>query len=364
SKSRGTFLTAREFLEFGNPEHLRYYYAANLSRSMTDLDLDFDDYVERINNELVSNIANFVYRTLSFINRNFDSKLGKLPDPGDVPEIKQLGEIYGQVKDDFENVQFRSAMNGILKAGSIGNRYFQDNEPWKLVKEDREKAHSVLTLAANMVRNIAVLLKPVLPRYAESIERQLNLEDLSWNDLGFDLEEHEIGKAEMYFSKIEPVKIASRESPLDLRVAVVEKVEDHPDADKLYVLSIDLGSEKRQLVAGLRPYYSPDELVGKHLVVVANLEPAVLRGVKSEGMLLAADADGKVGVLNVPDAEAGTRVLPEGFSTASEKRISFKDFQKIKLEVKDGKPMQDGMPLVAGKGKILVDRGIKEGNVR
>jgi len=356
SKSRGTFLTAKEFLEKGNPEHLRYYYAANLGRSMTDIDLDLKDYADRVNNELVANIANFVYRTLSFTQKNFDSKLTTNPKDSD-ELIKEATVLYESIKENYRNVQFRQAVQQILQVSTLGNKYLQDKAPWKNMKENPEHAQQVLTVCANLVRNLAILIKPIMPEYSKEIERQLGVKDLKWDDIGFNHENTKIADASIYFKNIEALEFGQEVSPLDLKVAVIEKVEPHPDAEKLYVLSIDLGTEKRTLVAGLKPYYKPEELEGKHIIIVANLEPAKLRGIESQGMLLAAGDGVKVGVLNMPDAPAGTPVGVEG-KQPNPAKLSFKEFQALKIEAKGGKALLDGEELTAGEHKLLIDRNI------
>ncbi|MFC1648413.1 methionine--tRNA ligase [Nanoarchaeota archaeon] len=365
SKSRGTFLTAEEWAELSNPEFLRYYYAANLTNKVEDIDLDVKHYVDSINNELVSNIANFIYRTLSFQSKSLGSELGKEVD---LDFVKKIEEKQKKVLEHYKELNLRKAMNTILEISSEGNKYFQDKEPWVLVKEDKDECAKVLTTCTNLAKNIIILLKPVLPVFAKEIEKQLNLKDLSADDLGFDLKAHKIGKASIVYEKIEEFNLGgSAFDQLNLKVAEVLDVKQHPNADKLYVLKLGLGTEERQLVAGLKPYYEPSELKGKKLVMVTNLEPANLRGEKSQGMLLAAEGPTKennatVGVLFVEKAKPGTQVFVQG-AKAGENLISFDDFMKIKLEAKDSKAFFEGKELKAGDEIVKVDKVIK-GKVR
>ncbi|MBN1157121.1 methionine--tRNA ligase, partial [Candidatus Woesearchaeota archaeon] len=167
SKSRGTLFTAEEFLDIAEPELLRFYYAANLTHSLSDIDLDLHDFAERVNSELVSNIANFFYRVLSFANKNFDSKLSTVEDEA---FVKQTLPYFDKIKEYYQTFEFREAVKAILQVSSLGNKYFQDNEPWKLIKDDREKAHKVITLCANLVKNINISLKPIMPAFTKKIE--------------------------------------------------------------------------------------------------------------------------------------------------------------------------------------------------
>lgn len=361
SKSRGTFLTAKEFLELANPEFLRYYYAANLSRTMTDIDLDLEDFTSRVNTEVVSNIANFVYRTLSFLNKYFDSKVVAAKDE---KFTKPLIKKFDETVKLYEEYELRKAVNNILYISSEGNKYFQDNEPWTLVKTDRRKAHEVLSICVNLVKNLAILLKPIMPVFSGEVEKQLNLKGLTFAYLDFNLKKHSINKAYIIYKKIEPIKLQDNEnkfSKLNLKVAEILDVRDHPDADKLYILHIDIG-EKRQLVAGLKDHYKPEELKGKKIVVVSNLQPAKLRGQKSEGMLLAADDGKEVGILFVDKSRSGDNVLVEG-ANPSNKQITFNEFLEVKLIAKDGKACFEGKPLKTSSEIVKVDKKI-EGKIK
>ena len=315
SKSRGNFFTAREFLERYDAECLRFYYAKLLSKKAQDIDLTFDDFISRINNELVANLGNFCYRVLSFTNKNFDSEIRDI-DPSffDLFEKNKFNEI----EKAYSEFNFNEAMRLIMELSALGNKYFQENEPWKLINEDREKTHQILGTCVNLAKNLSILISPVLPEFSERLQAQLNVSDLTWDELNFNLKNHKINKAEILVKKMEKEEQEVKDQEtisfnefkkIDLRVGKVKEVKDHPNADKLYVLKVDLGEEERQLVAGLKEYYAPEELLGKKVVVAANLEPAKLRGVRSEGMLLAAD-DGKEVVILVPekDIEIGAEI--------------------------------------------------------
>jgi methionyl-tRNA synthetase len=381
SKSRGTFLTAREFSELLDPELLRYYYAANLGHSMTDIDLDLKTLQDKVNNELVSNIANLVYRTLSFLDKNFDGTVTTILNKELLSDVAKKTD---GVSDSYYDYNFREAVAKTLEISTIGNKYFQDNQPWELVKTDREKAQRVLTDCVNIVKTVTILMQPILPIFASRVEEQLNLPSLKWADLYRIVENHRIDGAKIILRKIEPIMLkkpdekkedlkneAKTEKPqktsgptsLDLRIAVVTEVLDHPQADKLYILKVDLGSEQRQLCAGLKPYYTKNELLGKHLVVVTNLKPAKLRGELSQGMLLAADSGSIVGVLNAPGSPPGMQVTAEGVSGRGAPQIEIGDVAALRMGSKAGKAYVNGKLLLTDVETVQVDKEI-EGRIR
>jgi len=354
SKSRGTFLTAKDFAY--NPEYLRFYYAKALSRKLADINLDFKDFKETTNNELVANIANFAYRVLSFLEKNFEGKFTSIEEDEVFAEIIKLSE---HIRKDYTDLNFKSAVQNILAVSSLGNKFFQDNEPWKLIKEDREKTQRILGSCVNIIKNLSILVAPILPSYSEKLQKQVDIANLHWEDIHFSTTSHTISKPAIIFEKVELEE--KKIFPLNLKVAKIIDVKDHPDAEKLYVLQIDLGTEKRQLVAGLKQHYSHEQLLGKHIVAVSNLKHAKLRGVESQGMLLAGDDGTQVGVVTV-DAEPGIHVGIEGYAN-SDATISYDEFSKVKLEAKEGKAFANGMPLkVLGKDVVL-DK-VKQGKIQ
>ncbi|MFC1733060.1 methionine--tRNA ligase [candidate division KSB1 bacterium] len=364
SKSRGTFFTAREYLKILDPGYLRFYYAANLTKTMKDIDLDFNDFKSRINNELVADLGNFIYRTLGFANKNFGSKLTGFDENEKKPIIDDLNKKFEAVKRSYSELNFREAVKLILEVGSVGNKYFQDNKPWELIKTDEKKAQQATTFCVNIAKNIGILIKPILPEMSKKIESQLNLPEQKWENLGFDLKNAEIGKAEILVKKIEnefdALAVKDLFTTLDLRTAKILEAKDHQDSDKLLILQIDCG-DKRQLVAGLKEHYKPEELVGKTIVVVKNLAPAKLRGEMSAGMLLAGTEGDKVRVLEV-EAKPGEQVTADGFEPQPEKEISFKDFLNINMEVNQEKATYKGAVLKANK-KEVVCKEIKKGKI-
>ncbi len=349
SKSRGTFLTAREFLRLVNPEHVRFYYASNLSRQMSDLNFDVKDYEAKVNNELVANISNFVYRTLSFCNTKLDSKLTTVSD---TVQLAKWAASSRDILDTYGKYELREAIKKILALSQEGNGYMQAKQPWK---KDTEEASETITLLANLVKHLAIVLKPVLPLFSAAIEKQLGLNVLTANDLDTLLDNKTINKAEIIYQKIEPITIAEDPfSALALKVGKILSVENHPNADKLYVLRVDLGKETRQLCAGIKTWYVQEQLLGRNVIVVSNLKPATLRGVESQGMMLAAEKDGKVELLAAHKSEPGDHVGIDGIS-AGKNQITIEDFSKITITTKDRIAIYGSKPLKTPHETVSAD---------
>ncbi len=363
SKSRGTFFTAREFLQKYNPEYLRFYYASMLSKKMSDVDLSFEDFRKKTNNELAANIGNFCYRVLNFLNKNFDGEIKNVDNNKTL--IKEINDKIENIRKNYYALNFNEAVKDILHISSLGNKYFQDNGPWKLINEDKEKAHKVLGLCVNIAKNLSILLEPILPNFSSNLQNQLNLKNLKWNDLNFELKNHRIGKDEIYIKKMEEKEKdeAKKEFPLSLKVAKIIEAKDHPDADKLFILQIDLGKEKRQLVAGLKGHYSPEELLNKKIIVITNLKHAKLRGVESQGMLLAGDDGENVGVLTSDKSEAGEKAYIDGFENST-KELTYDEFAKLDISVKNSHAVVLGKELKTDKEIIRVEKVKDGGKVR
>lgn len=312
---------------------------------------------ERVNNELVGNFGNFCYRVLNFLNKNFDGAVGGIDKNEEI--IAELSSRIGKTREYYKNFNFSLAISEILMISHIGNKYFQGNEPWKLIGKDREKAHKILGLCANIVRNLSVLIGPVMPGFSLNLQKQLNLENLGWKDINFKLKNHKIGKGEIMVRKIEEMKKIKAEFPLNLKVAKILEVKDHPNADKLYILDIDLGSEKRQLVAGIKQYYPPQELKNKKIIVVTNLKYAKLRGVESQGMLLAGDDGSGCGLLTVEKSNPGDTVYFDGFENSSNE-LSFDDFLKMNMTVQSERVYFNGREMKTDKEIIRAEK-VKDG---
>jgi len=359
SKSRGVGVFGTDVMETGIPSDVWRFYVFYNRPETSDAMFMWKDFQEKVNGELIGNLGNLVNRTLSFVTRYYD---GKIPE-GESDKIL-WEEIVKREKSIFKRLdraELRDAFREIFELSSYANKYFQDNEPWKLRNENPQKAKSVIRDLTYMVRDLAVLIEPYLPEAAQKIASFLGLkhmENLDWKSTG---KPEGIGdtliKSEVLFSKLEDDKVeqlkekysgtqtarqdtaANNEdkniqtkktfsSVMDLRAAKIEKIERHPKADKLYVINLEIGEgvtgvrEERQIVSGLVQFYTEDELLGKKIIVAYNLKPAKLRGIESRGMLLAAgdengvDSQGnkieRCEVLDAGDCPTGTRFLPEG----------------------------------------------------
>ena len=357
SKSTGNVVEPFEQIEKYGVDPFRFYIVGAMP---IDGDGEYSEnlVIERINNELVGNLGNFCYRIISFVNKNFNGKIKTIDN--DKKIIDEINKKVKKIKEGYENFNFNEVVNEILLISDIGNRYFQKNEPWALIKNDKDKVQEICGLCINIARNLGILTQPILPQFSENLQKQLNLKNLRWKDLGFDLKNHKIGKQEILVKKIEE----SEEEffPLNLKVAEIVEVKDHPDADRLYVLQINLGKEKRQLVAGLKGHYSKDQLKNKKIIVITNLKHAKLRGIESQGMLLAGEDNGTVGVLTVKDSKPGDEVKAGNLKNSS-KGLSFDNFQKIKIEVKEVKVLFNDLELKTDKEAVSVEK-VKNGKIR
>lgn len=362
SKSRGTFLTARHFLEHFDPEHLRFYYAKLIGNRVSDVDLNFDEFKNAVNSGLAANVGNFANRTLKFLEKNFAGEIKGVCEEDS--EIKaQILEELAAARKEYEAVNLAGAVRRILAASSMGNKYFQDAAPWALIKTDRDAAHKKVGLAVNVIRNLAVALSPIVPNLASDLAGRLGVEIQSWDQIGFDLIQGMVQEGAVPVSPIDeiPSFAAAPEPEIaaeiifepELRVARIEQVEDHPGADRLYVLQIDLGVEKRQIVAGVRQRIEKEDLLGKKIVVVANLAPANLRGVESNGMFLAASAKDKITPLTT-EAPVGALALPIGTSMGT-RQIDITTFGQYPLDVEGGKIKWNGKPLTADLFDVTAD---------
>lgn len=325
SKSKGTFIKARTYLDYFEPEYLRYYFASKLGDGVTDIDLNFEDFVQKNNADLVGKVVNIASRCAGFISKKFDGKLaGTLPEMALLEEFQAASEAIAQ---SFESRQYNRAVRDIMALADKANQYIDAKAPWVTIKDPelQEQTHQVCSLGINLFRILMTWLKPVLPVLADKTEQFLNTE-LTWHGIQQPLLGHEINKFKALMQRIDAEKVekmveASKEdlqakvtldpdSPLakdpigetiefndfakvDLRVARIAKAEHVEGADKLLRFELDLGGETRQVFAGIKSAYKPEELVGKMTVMVANLAPRKMRFGMSEGMVLAAGPGGK-----------------------------------------------------------------------
>jgi methionyl-tRNA synthetase len=333
SKSRGTFIKARTYLDNLDPSYLRYYYAAKLGPTIEDIDLNLDDFIARVNADLVGKLVNIASRCAGFISKRFDGRLsGELADEALFAEFATAAETLA---GHYEAREYSKAMRLVMALADKANRYIDDNKPWLMIKdEDKlDEVQMVCTQGLNMFRSLMVYLTPVIPGVAEDAKSFLGEEEWRWADASTPLLDATINKFTPLLKRVEPEQVQrmieqSKEThqpepdekddtisiddfaKVDLRIARIEKAEPVEGADKLLALTLDLGDSTRNVFAGIKAAYEPDSLVGRHVVVVANLAPRKMRFGVSEGMVLAAGPGGEDIFLLSPDAGAtpGMRV--------------------------------------------------------
>jgi len=349
SKSRGTFIKARTYLKHLNPEYLRYYFAAKLSSRVDDLDLNLEDFAQRINSDLVGKVVNIASRCAGFISKRF---AGRLSQDVDQPELYQTFVRAGdEIAALYENREFGRAVREIMALADLANQYIDDKAPWVIAREAARDAElqAVCSLGINLFRVLVGYLKPILPRLAEQAEAFLNIESMTWDSQTEPLTGHRINKFKPLMTRVEKERISamiedSKEdlkaeekatsggndkqpisagmepiaetiafddfARIDLRVARIARAEQVEGADKLLRLTLELGDETRNVFAGIKSAYAPEDLEGRLTVMVANLAPRKMRFGVSEGMVLAAGPGGKELFILQPDtgAQPGMRV--------------------------------------------------------
>ncbi len=330
STSRNWAVWLHEYLqEFeGKQDVLRYVLTANMPETK-DNDFTWKDFQARNNNELVAILGNFVNRALVLTQKYFDGKvpaLGELTD-FDKETLRELPKFKRAVEENLEVFRFRDALREAMNIARLGNKYLADTEPWKLYKDNPRRVASILNIAIEICANLSIVIEPFLPFTATKLRSMLNTDSFGWeraSEIGLIAAGHNLGKAELLFDKVEDATIeeqlaklkATKEaneskerkvtpqkenvtyesfSTMDIRTATVLAAERVPKTQKLLKLDIDTGIDRRTIVSGIAEYYTPEEMVGKQVVMLANLEPRKIKGIESKGMILMAqDANGKL----------------------------------------------------------------------
>ena len=349
SKSRGTFIKARTYLEHLSPEYLRYYYAAKLGRGVDDLDLNLEDFVQKVNSDLIGKVVNIASRCAGFIQKG---NAGLLVAGNAEPELTDaFSAAAPSIADAYEARDFARAMREIMALADRANAWIADKAPWSLAKQEgkQDEVQAICALGINLFRQLVIFLKPVLPNLAADAEQFLNVAPLTWDDHQTLLSNHQLNPFQPLMTRIDPVKVeamtdASKEdlaasatdtgagpqgngeltkdplSPeidfdafaaIDLRVALIEKAEHVEGADKLLRLTLDIGDKKRNVFSGIKSAYpNPAELEGRLTMMIANLKPRKMRFGISEGMVMAAGPGGEEIYLLSPDsgAKPGQRI--------------------------------------------------------
>ncbi len=407
SKSKGTGVFGTDAKETGIAADVWRFYVYYNRPEKSDVQFTWKDFQEKVNSELIGNLGNLINRTLTFLNKSFD---GVVPAASaDSVFTAEAKKRIAEITELLEWAELRDAFRKIFELADMGNKAFQAGEPWKVIKEDEAAAAALLAELTYLVRDLAILVAPYIPSTSESIAGFLGNPDMSWDSLGRRDDLKQISKPKLLFRKLEDDEIeafrtrfagsqkeraeqeekgkaVAKESAkpaadlpadqrfrasVDLRVAKITAIDRHPEADKLYIETIDTGeTEPRQIVSGLVPHYKEEELLNRNIILVSNLKPAKLRGVKSEGMLLAAsaaDADGKetVEVIFADDAEPGTRIVLEGDDAGSLPecaRLKVDQFFDIPIRTENGEIMVGDKKLSTGS-RILTTDAVKNGEV-
>ncbi|MCU7929161.1 MAG: methionine--tRNA ligase [Candidatus Thiodiazotropha sp. (ex Codakia rugifera)] len=347
SKSRGTFIKARTYLDHLNPEYLRYYFAAKLGSGVDDIDLNLEDFTQRVNSDLVGKVVNIASRCAGFISKRFEGKLSEaILEQALFDDFAKAGE---KIADHYEKREFSRAVREIMALADRANQYIDEMKPWVVAKQagEEQTLQAICSMGINLFRVLIGYLRPILPATADAAEKFLQITPLTWDVLATPLKGHTIGKFKPLMTRVEPKQIesmlehskedltaqsAAETKPatdsalakepigetiqfddfakLDLRIARIVKAEHVDGADKLLQLTLDLDGETRNVFAGIKSAYAPEDLQGKLTVMVANLAPRKMRFGVSEGMVLAAGPGGKDLFILNPDqgAQPGMRV--------------------------------------------------------
>ncbi len=331
SKSRGRPLNARSYLEAGlHPEQLRYYYAANLTPQPNDIDLNVEDFRNRVNAELVNNLANFCHRTFSLLRGRFDGKLAApSADTAATATWRSMADRFEKVIEGYRTLNIREAVASLVEIGNAGNLFLQQRKPWDL----GPTAHGDLSLCANGAFAVGLLLSPLAPRMAETVLDQLGRRDVKFADLTGGpwmssgvlapgpqslMARVEVAQANALLPEAPAAGVPEAQAPskaqakgpinfeqfaaLDLRCGLIVAAEAVAGATKLLKLLVDLGEgSPRTIASGIAESFAPESLIGRRVVVVANLEPRKIRGIESRGMLLASGEGASVRLVSLPE---------------------------------------------------------------
>ena len=347
SKSRGTFIKARTYLDHLEPEYLRYYFAAKLGAGVDDIDLNLEDFAQRVNSDLVGKLVNIASRCAGFINKRFDGQLSaSLAEPSLFADVIAAGD---SIAEAYETRDYNRAVREIMALADRANQYIDERKPWVIAKEEgkEEQLQAICSMGLNLFRVLMGYLRPVLPATAEASEAFLGIEPLTWDSLQIPLAGHSINPFEPLMTRADPKRIeamveASKEdlaaaagtghqahsearhgehqqhavqpladtiaiddfAKVDLRVARIVEADHVEGADKLLRLTLDIGNESRTVFAGIKSAYDPQSLKGRLTIMVANLAPRKMKFGLSEGMILAASDDRGGPFLLAPDSGA------------------------------------------------------------
>ena len=341
SKSKGTFIKASTYLNHLDPQHLRYYYASKLTSDVSDIDLSIEDFVNRVNSDLVGKLANLASRSGPMLTKKLDGMLGTLDVKGKAI-VDELIAAKDEIVDAYESLNYAAGIRRIAALADICNKYVEEQQPWSTIKTDAEGTRTTLTTVLNAVKVLAIYLKPVLPEFAAKIEQFLAVDALTFADVETILENRKINDFIRLIERIDKEKVkamieeSKQDAPqeavvepenkldeplaeectiddfmkVDLRVARIASASAVEGANKLLALELDLGELKKNVFAGISKAYKPEDLVGRLVVCVANLKPRKMKFGLSEGMVCASGPGGADVFLLSPDsgAKPGQRI--------------------------------------------------------
>jgi methionyl-tRNA synthetase len=354
SKSLGNVIDPVQVADTYGADPLRYVLLRDVPAG-EDGDFSETALIQRNNGDLADALGNLLQRASVLVHKNFH---GNIPVCGQVTDKEKELEAaipdIAKLNDLMLNYKWNHAIEQIWNYIGRCNKYVNDTEPWKQ-GNDADRLATILYSLVEHLRIISILVWPIIPGSAEKMAAQIGQTIGKIKDAKFTKKtKGVIAQPEILFKKLEK-KVEDPFSALNLRVAHIADVSPHPNADKLYILQLDVGTDQqRQLVAGVKAFYTPEQLKGKHIIFISNLKPANIRGIESNGMMLAAEKDGVVKVLEAPEAHAGDQAFIDGITPKTD-QITIEDFQKIKLTTKNKTAVYNDKQLKTHKGNVVVD---------
>ena len=367
SKSRNIGVFGTDVIKTNIPVDLWRFYLLINRPEKNDSAFSWQEFFDKVNSEFIDNIGNLVNRTLVYCHKNFAGNLTSAEHTDEHKRfITETIKAEEKITESLEKVSLRDALRQILLLGKTGNKFFQDQEPWVKIKENKEEVQATINILIHMIKDISIMLYPYMPETSQRIQKMLNINSCTWNDIGnFEqLLDTTIGKSEILYKKLDNKLVekyremfsgVEKEDPwakIELKVGKVVEVEKHPTAEHLFIEKIDLGEGRlRTIVSGLAKYFEPEHIAGRQVLVASNLSAADLSGIKSEGMILCASKKKKMEVVFTDNLQIGSVAYKEGESPEERKElIGIDEFKAADLRTKNGTIQCDGENiLIEGK---------------
>ncbi|MGK0289722.1 MAG: methionyl-tRNA synthetase [bacterium] len=390
SKSRHIGVFGTDVIDTGIDADLWRFYLLYNRPEKSDANFVWDGFFEEVNSSFIDNIGNLLNRTMVFLQRNFEGTLKEVAlDQAKKDFLEQTLQAEKEIVASLEKVQIKDGLKQILALGKAGNKFFQDQAPWASIKTSPDEALGTLTVLVYLLRDLGILIEPYMPATSSRILGMLNVDSVTYQNLGQwdSLKSHTIATPEILFKKLDikqakefkekysGKKSEGEDAPkgttledfqkLEIKVGEVKKVERHPDAERLYVEEVDCGEGRnRTIVSGLVKYISPEEFLGKKVLVATNLEPAKIRGIDSEGMVLAAEKRKKLEVVSAGDHPVGSIIQLDGVSDLNRKStVNIDEFFAAPITVEDGFLWFQEKKLMIEDTPIQTEKVLK-GNIR